>query len=330
MVEDLKKDYKKRGSKILNSIVEGKLGDEEIIQLLQKLRDIEKEHSEDELKKENRDKALSELPSEKAAIAEKIQGTSADPVRSFSFLLLISFFESPDPAKMIMGAIDALKEKDGSSKSAIGKHIDWTYGDLPAGHMNSLTEHLNKLKEDEELVFAKNNYMRPGSSAPPKRGRGRPPKVKDANAAEVPVAAVTPPAAPAAVADGPSRGRGRPRKDPNAPPSVKKAKTEKPKEDEKEEDPTPSKSGRARGRPRKTDEESWTTRFSQTFVYMVEDLKKGKLGDEEISQFFQKLRDIEKEHSEDELKKKNREKALSVLPCEQAAVAQKDTELVIC
>ncbi|KAL8107459.1 hypothetical protein AgCh_024025 [Apium graveolens] len=128
--------------------------------------------------------------------------------------------------------------------------------------------------------------MRPGSSAPPKRGWDRPPKVKDANAAEVPVAAVTPPAAPAiaaaAVADG-------------------------------------------------TDEEFWRTRFSQTFVYMVEDLKKGKLGDEEISQLFQqKLRDIEKEHSEDKLKKKNREKALSVLPCEQAAVAQKDSELVIC
>ncbi|KAL8109236.1 HMG-Y-related protein A-like [Apium graveolens] len=162
----------------------------------------------------------------------------------------------PTYPEMIMGAIDALKEKDGSSKSAIGKHIESTYGDLPAGHMNSLTEHLNKLREDGELVFAKNNYMRPGSSAPPKRGRGRPPKVKDANAAEVPVvAAATPPAAPAAaataVADGPSRGRGRPRKDPNAPPSVKKAKTEKPKEDEKEEDPTPSKSGRARGRPRK-------------------------------------------------------------------------------
>ncbi|XP_074336222.1 uncharacterized protein LOC141673377 [Apium graveolens] len=152
---------------------------------------------------------------------------------------------------MIMGAIDALKEKDGSSKSAIGKHMESTYGDLPAGHMNSLTEHLNKLKEDGELVFVKNNYMRPGSSAPPKGGRGRPPKVKDANAAEVPVAAVTPSAAAAAVADGPSRGRGRPRKDPNAPPSVKKAKTEKPKEDEKEEDPTRSKSGRAPGRPRK-------------------------------------------------------------------------------
>lgn len=151
--------------------------------------------------------------------------------------------------QMIMGAIDALKEKEGSNKSAITRHIESTYGDLPAGHMNSLNEHLNKLKEDGELVLVKNNYMRPDPNAPPKRGRGRPPKAKDPNAPEVPVAAT---AAAAAAADGPSsRGRGRPRKDPNAPPSVKKAKTEKPKEDDKEEDPTPSKSGRARGRPRK-------------------------------------------------------------------------------
>lgn len=149
--------------------------------------------------------------------------------------------------QMIMGAIDALKEKEGSNKSAITRHIESTYGDLPAGHMNSLNEHLNKLKEDGELVLVKNNYMRPDPNAPPKRGRGRPPKAKDPNAPEVPVAATA-----AAAADGPSsRGRGRPRKDPNAPPSVKKAKTEKPKEDDKEEDPTPSKSGRARGRPRK-------------------------------------------------------------------------------
>ncbi|KAK1370810.1 AT hook, DNA-binding motif-containing protein [Heracleum sosnowskyi] len=161
----------------------------------------------------------------------------------------------PPYPEMIMGAIDALKEKDGLSKSSIGRHIESTYGDLPAGHTNSLTEHLNKLKEDGELVLVKNNYMRPDPNAPPKRGRGRPPKAKDPNAPELtPVAA---PAATAAVAaaDGPSsRGRGRPRKDPNAPPSVKKAKTEKPKEDEKEddkEDPTPSKSGRPRGRPRK-------------------------------------------------------------------------------
>lgn len=177
----------------------------------------------------------------------------------------------PPYPEMIMGAIDALKDKEGATKSAIGRHIESIYGDLPAGHMNSLTEHLNKLKEDGELVLVKNSYMRPDPSAPPKRGRGRPPKAKDPNAPEVPVVASP---ATAGGADGSSRGRGRPRKDPNAPPSVKKAKTEKPKEDDKEEatpkpkedvkeeatpkpkeddkeDPTPSKSGRPRGRPRK-------------------------------------------------------------------------------
>lgn len=140
--------------------------------------------------------------------------------------------------QIIMEAIDTLKEKEGSNKSSIGRYIESTYGDVPAGHMSSLTEHLNKMKEDGEIVLVKNNYMRPDPNAPPKRGRGRPPKAKDPNAPEVPVAA-TP------ATDGPSRGRGRPRKDPNAPPSVKKAKTEKPK------DPTPSKTGRPRGRPRK-------------------------------------------------------------------------------
>ncbi|WOG84455.1 hypothetical protein DCAR_0103638 [Daucus carota subsp. sativus] len=161
----------------------------------------------------------------------------------------------PPYPEMIMGAIDALKEKEGSNKSSIGRHIESTYGDLPAGHQNSLTEHLNKLKEDGELVLVKNNYMRPDPNAPPKRGRGRPPKAKDPNAPETPVAApaaaaaTDATAAPTAGTDGPSRGRGRPRKDPNAPPSAKKAKTDKPK------DPTPSKSGRPRGRPRKVQPE---------------------------------------------------------------------------
>ncbi|MDV3180566.1 MAG: hypothetical protein Q8829_02700, partial [Candidatus Phytoplasma australasiaticum] len=70
--EDLKKDYKKRGSKISNSVEEGKLGDKEIIQLPLKFRDIEKELSDTELKKENREKALPALPSEQVVVAEKI------------------------------------------------------------------------------------------------------------------------------------------------------------------------------------------------------------------------------------------------------------------
>ncbi|BAU01753.1 hypothetical protein VIGAN_11105300 [Vigna angularis var. angularis] len=59
------------------------------------------------------------------------------------------------------------------------------------------------MKESGELVFNKNNYMKTDQSAPPKRGRGRPPKPK----APVPPGTVV----------SPSRPRGRPPKDPNAP-----------------------------------------------------------------------------------------------------------------
>ncbi|KAE8667292.1 HMG-Y-related protein B [Hibiscus syriacus] len=65
----------------------------------------------------------------------------------------------PDYPQMILDAIDALNEKAGSNKSTIAKHIESTHSDLPAAH-------------------ATNNYMRPDPNAPPKRGRGRPPKPK--------------------------------------------------------------------------------------------------------------------------------------------------------
>lgn len=78
VVEDLEKDYKERESKISNNVEEGKLGDEEINQLRQKFREIEKELSEAELKKENREKALSALRLEQAAVAEKIQSINSE------------------------------------------------------------------------------------------------------------------------------------------------------------------------------------------------------------------------------------------------------------
>ncbi|KAK2998448.1 hypothetical protein RJ639_022592 [Escallonia herrerae] len=106
---------------------------------------------------------------------------------------------------MIFAAIDALKEKEGSNKSFISQYIESTYGDLPAGHANLLSDNLNKMKEAGELAMVKNNYLRSDPSALPKQGRGRPPKAKDPSSPE----AATP-AAPA----GPTRGRGRPRKDP--------------------------------------------------------------------------------------------------------------------
>ncbi|CAL9099696.1 HMG-Y-related protein A-like [Musa acuminata AAA Group] len=84
----------------------------------------------------------------------------------------------PTYPEMIMAAIEALDEKGGSNKSAIARHIASTYQDLSESHASLLTAHLARMKESGELLFVKNNYMRPGPDVPPKRGRGRPPKPK--------------------------------------------------------------------------------------------------------------------------------------------------------
>ncbi|CAN6727851.1 unnamed protein product [Malus baccata var. baccata] len=130
----------------------------------------------------------------------------------------------PQYPEMIMAAIEALNDSNGSSKSAIAKHIESTYGDLPESHVALLAHHLNKMKDTGELVLVKNNYMKPDPNAPPKRGRGRPPKAK------TPVLAGT--------VSSPPRPRGRPPKprDPFAPPPQPK---------------THSGTGRPRGRPPK-------------------------------------------------------------------------------
>ncbi|XP_058744757.1 HMG-Y-related protein A-like [Vicia villosa] len=129
----------------------------------------------------------------------------------------------PPYPELILKALDELNEPNGSNKSAISNHIESIYGELPEGHAVVLAYHLNQMKDNGELVFAKNNYSRPDPSAPPKRGRGRPPKAKDP-LAPPPSAVVSPP-----------RPRGRPPKDPNAPPKT----------------PKTSGSGRPRGRPKK-------------------------------------------------------------------------------
>ena len=126
---------------------------------------------------------------------------------------------------MILAAIEALNDKNGSNKSSISKYIESTYGDLPAAHSTLLAHHLNKMKQGGDLVMAKNNYMKPDPNAPPRRGRGRPPKPK------VPL--------PPGTVLSPPRPRGRPPKprDPFAPPPPpKKASTG---------------SGKPRGRPPK-------------------------------------------------------------------------------
>ncbi|KAL0921578.1 hypothetical protein M5K25_008664 [Dendrobium thyrsiflorum] len=85
----------------------------------------------------------------------------------------------PPYYEMILAAITELGEKDGSSKLAISKQIEATYGDsLPADHSAVLTESLAKLKESGKLLFVKNNYLKPDTDAQPRRGRGRPPKPK--------------------------------------------------------------------------------------------------------------------------------------------------------
>ncbi|KAI6670621.1 hypothetical protein NL676_005506 [Syzygium grande] len=136
-------------------------------------------------------------------------------------------FNKPPPLppypEVIIAAVDALREPNGSNKTSISKYIESKYGELPAGHSQLLSHHLNRMKESGELVFWKNNYTIPDPNAPPRRGRGRPPKPKE------PVPA---PAAPA-----PARPRGRPPKDPSVPKPVK------PK--------VSTGSGRPRGRPRK-------------------------------------------------------------------------------
>ncbi|XP_011099943.1 HMG-Y-related protein A-like [Sesamum indicum] len=136
----------------------------------------------------------------------------------------------PPYPQMIMEALDALKQTEGANKSAISKYMESKYGEMPAGHADLLSHHLNRMKDSGELLFIKNNYVKPGPDAPQKRGRGRPPKPKE----PLPAGAIA--AAP--------RPRGRPRKDPNAPPAPKKPKPPA-------GPPSISKTGRPRGRPRK-------------------------------------------------------------------------------
>ncbi|KAL0332820.1 UNVERIFIED_CONTAM: HMG-Y-related protein A [Sesamum calycinum] len=131
---------------------------------------------------------------------------------------------------MIMEALDALKQTEGANKSAISKYMESKYGEMPAGHADLLSHHLNRMKDSGELLFIKNNYVKPGPDAPQKRGRGRPPKPKEP--------------LPAGAIAAPPRPRGRPRKDPNAPPAPKKPKPPTGL-------PSISKTGRPRGRPRK-------------------------------------------------------------------------------
>lgn len=148
---------------------------------------------------------------------------------------------------MIIAAIDALNEKMGSNKTSISKYIESKYQNLPAGHSTLLRHHLNRMKDIGELIFWKNNYMKPDPNFI-RRGRGRPPKPKE----------------PGMQASGPARPRGRPRKDEFGPgdtaapgdsvPVKKKKAYPSENSDGNADDGSmagPTKSGRPRGRPLK-------------------------------------------------------------------------------
>ncbi|KAK9115239.1 hypothetical protein Syun_022036 [Stephania yunnanensis] len=137
-------------------------------------------------------------------------------------------FSHPPYAEMILAAIAGLNDENGSSKSAISKYIEGAFNGLPSDHSVQLTNSLNQMKESGELVYSKNNFMLKDPNAPPKRGRGRPPKPKlQSSLSDAPA--------------GPPRPRGRPpkAKDPLAPPSA----SPRPK--------VASGSGKPRGRPPK-------------------------------------------------------------------------------
>lgn len=112
---------------------------------------------------------------------------------------------------MILAAIEALGDPNGSNKSSISKQIEATYGNLPPAYSTLLAHHLNRMKSSGQLIFLKNNYLKP-DNAPPRRGRGRPPKPK-----APPLPGILP---------SPTRPRGRPPKsrDPDAPPPPPKPK----------------------------------------------------------------------------------------------------------
>ncbi|XP_010496630.1 PREDICTED: HMG-Y-related protein A-like isoform X1 [Camelina sativa] len=141
-------------------------------------------------------------------------------------------FTLPPYPQMIMEAIEALNDKNGSNKTTIAKQIESTQQTLPPSHTTLLSYHLNQMKKTGQLLMVKNNYMKPDPHAPPKRGRGRPPKQK--TQAETAAAA----AVAATVSADPPRSRGRPPKqrDPS------ETSIEPPKE---------TGSGRPRGRPPK-------------------------------------------------------------------------------
>ncbi|CAL9105031.1 unnamed protein product [Musa textilis] len=127
----------------------------------------------------------------------------------------------PPYPEMILAAVSAFGEDNGTSESAISEYIESSHsGQLPPSHPSLLAAHLARMTETGELILVDGGYLRsaPDTAPPPvKRGRGRPPKAKipvPADAAPRRRGRPPKPADPLAPAKIP-RPRGRPRK--NAP-----------------------------------------------------------------------------------------------------------------
>ncbi|KAI3735623.1 hypothetical protein L6452_15130 [Arctium lappa] len=67
----------------------------------------------------------------------------------------------PPYSEMIVAAIAALQDKDGSSRQAIAKYIEKEYANLPPTHSSLLTHHLKRMKNEGELMMVKHSYMLP-------------------------------------------------------------------------------------------------------------------------------------------------------------------------
>ncbi|CAH9070094.1 unnamed protein product [Cuscuta epithymum] len=119
-----------------------------------------------------------------------------------------------DYPQVIIEALDALNQEEGSNKTAITKYIESKYGEMSGEDSKLLVHHLDRMKQSGELIFLKNNYIKAGPGVPPKRGRGRP--RKDPHA---PPAAKKPKPLAPSTATKTGRPRGRPRKVTPQPPS---------------------------------------------------------------------------------------------------------------
>ncbi|TKW33061.1 hypothetical protein SEVIR_2G208700v4 [Setaria viridis] len=68
----------------------------------------------------------------------------------------------PSYSEMILEAIDALDNANGSNKTAISGYLkNKCRASLPSDHTSLLTINLGRMKSSGELVFARNNYFRP-------------------------------------------------------------------------------------------------------------------------------------------------------------------------